>query len=200
MNDMIKNNELITFENGELKLEVKVSHDDNTVWLTLDQMSELFDKNKSTISRHISNIFKEGELDEISSVAKIATQLKRYDPRTKKDRIANVIVNYYNLDVIISVGYRVKSKNGILFRKWANNILREYLLKGYVINDRHFHDVEYITRMWDQYKDAGGKLPTHDAMLEFLKAYQRGFKILDDYDHHCLEVPEGQKDVNMMNE
>ena len=105
MNDMIKNNELITFENGELKLEVKVSHDDNTVWLTLDQLSELFDKNKSTISRHISNIFKEGELDEISSVAKIATQLKRYDPRTKKDRIANVIVNYYNLDVIILITY-----------------------------------------------------------------------------------------------
>lgn len=195
MNDMIKNNELITFENGELKLEVKVSHDDNTVWLTLDQMSELFDKNKSTISRHISNIFKEGELDEISSVAKIATQLKRYDPRTKKDRIANVIVNYYNSDVIISVGYRVKSKNGILFRKWANNILREYLLKGYVVNDRHFQDIEYITRILAQYKDADGKLPTSDAMLEFLKAYQRGFKILDVYDHHCLEVPEGQKDV-----
>lgn len=195
MNDMIKNNELITFENGELKLEVKVSHDDNTVWLTLDQMSELFDKNKSTISRHISNIFKEGELDEISSVAKNATQLKRYDPRTKKDRIANVIVNYYNLDVIISVGYRVKSKNGILFRKWANNILREYLLKGYVVNDRHFQDIEYITRILAQYKDADGKLPTSDAMLEFLKAYQRGFKILDDYDHHCLEVPGGQKDV-----
>ena len=195
MNDMIKNNELITFENGELKLEVKVSHDDNTVWLTLDQMSELFDKYKSTISRHISNIFKEGELDGISSVAKNATQLKRYDPRTKKDRIANVIVNYYNLDVIISVGYRVKSKNGILFRKWANNILGEYLLKGYVVNDRHFQDIEYITRILAQYKDADGKLPTSDAMLEFLKAYQRGFKILDVYDHHCLEVPEGQKDV-----
>lgn len=81
---MIQNNELITFENGELKLEVKVGHVDNTVWLTLDQMSELFDKNKSTISRHISNIFKEGELDEMSSVVKNATQLKRYDPRTKK--------------------------------------------------------------------------------------------------------------------
>lgn len=195
MVDMIKNNELITFENGELKLEVKVSHADNTVWLTLDQMSELFDKNKSTISRHISNIFKEGELDEISSVAKNATQLKRYDPRTKKDRIANVIVNYYNLDVIISVGYRVKSKNGILFRKWANNILREYLLKGYVINDKHFQDIEYVTKVLDQYKEAGGKLPTSDAMLEFLKAYQRGFKILDDYDHHTLEVPKGQKDA-----
>ena len=80
------------------------------------------------------------------------------------------------LKKIISVGYRVKSKNGILFRKWANNILREYLLKGYVINDRHFHDVEYITRMLDQYKDAGGKLPTNDAMLEFLKLIKEGLK------------------------
>lgn len=69
------------------------------------------------------------------------------------------------------MGYRVKSKNGILFRKWANNILREYLLKGYVINDRHFQDIEYITRILAQYKDVGGKLPTNDAMLEFLKAY-----------------------------
>lgn len=151
--------------------------------------------NKSTISRHISNIFKEGELDEMSSIAKIATQLKRYDSRTKKDRIANVMVNYYNFDVIISVGYRVKSKNGILFRKWANNILKEYLLKGYVINDNHFQDIGYITNMLEQYRKAGGELPTSDAMLEFLKAYQRGFKILDDYDHHSLSVPKGQKDV-----
>ena len=71
------------------------------------------------------------------------------------------------------MGYRVKSKNGILFRKWANNILREYLLKGYVINDRHFHDVEYITRILAQYKDASGKLPTSDAMLEFFKSLSK---------------------------
>ena len=158
-------------------------------------MSELFGKNKSTISRHISNIFDEGELDEASSVAKNATQLKRYDPRTGKDRIATVNVNYYNLDVIISVGYRVKSKQGILFRKWANNILKDYLLKGYVMNERHFQDIDYVTNILDKYKLAGGRLPTSDAMLEFLKAYQRGFKILDDYDHHCLEVPQGQKDL-----
>lgn len=68
-------------------------------------------------------------------------------------------------------------------------------MKGYVVNDKHFQDIEYVTKMLDQYKLAGGKLPTSDAMLEFLKAYQRGFKILDDYDHHCLEVPEGQKDI-----
>lgn len=81
------------------------------------------------------------------------------------------------MNVIISLGYRVKSKISILFRKWANNILREYLLKGYVINDKHFQDIEYVTKMLDQYKEAGGKLPTSDAMLDFLKAYQRGFQI-----------------------
>jgi hypothetical protein len=99
MVDIIEKNEIVQFKDGDFVLDVKVSHADNTVWLTLDQMSKLFDKNKSTNFRHISNIFKEGELDEISSVAKNATQLKRYDHRTKKDRIANVIVNYYNLDV-----------------------------------------------------------------------------------------------------
>lgn len=103
-------------------------------------------------------------------------------------------IEYYNLDMIISLGYRVKSKRGVLFRKWANSILKRYLLKGYVVNERHFQDIDYVTKMLDQYRNAGGKLPSSDSMLEFLKAYQRGFKILDDYDHHQLEVPVGQKD------
>lgn len=109
------NNEIIKFVNGDLELDVNISPNKNTVWLTVDQLCTLFNKNKSTISRHIKNIFNEGELDEISSVAKSATQLKRNDPRTRKDRISNVEINYYNLDVIISVGYRVKSRNGITF-------------------------------------------------------------------------------------
>lgn len=194
MIDLIEKNEVVQFKDGNFVLDVNVSSNGETVWLTLDQISRLFNKNKSTISRHISNIFVEEELDEKSSVAKNATQLKRYDPRTKKDRIATVDVNYYNLDVIISVGYRVKSKQGVLFRKWANSILKRYLLKGYVVNERHFQDIDYVTKMLDQYRNAGGKLPSSDSMLEFLKAYQRGFKILDDYDHHQLEIPVGQKD------
>lgn len=194
MIDLIEKNEVVQFKDGSFVLDVNVSSNGETVWLTLDQISRLFNKNKSTISRHISNIFVEEELDEKSSVAKNATQLKRYDPRTKKDRIATVDVNYYNLDVIISVGYRVKSKQGVLFRKWANSILKRYLLKGYVVNERHFQDIDYVTKMLDQYRNAGGKLPSSDSMLEFLKAYQRGFKILDDYDHHQLEIPVGQKD------
>ena len=195
MIDLIEKNEVVQFKDGSFVLDVNVSSNGETVWLTLDQMSRLFNKNKSTISRHISNIFVEEELDEKSSVAKNATQLKRYDPRTKKDMIATVDINYYNLDVIISVGYRVKSKQGVLFRKWANSILKRYLLKGYVVNERHFQDIDYVTKMLDQYRNAGGKLPSSNSMLEFLKAYQRGFKILDDYDHHQLEIPVGQKDT-----
>ena len=198
MIDLIEKNEVVQFKDGSFVLDVNVSSNGETVWLTLDQMSRLFNKNKSTISRHISNIFIEEELDEKSSVAKNATQLKRYDPRTKKDRIATVDVNYYNLDVIISVGYRVKSKQGVLFRKWANSILKRYLLKGYVVNERHFQNIDYVTKMLDQYRNAGGKLPSSNSMLEFLKAYQRGFKILDDYDHHQLEIPVGQKDIYVL--
>ena len=198
MVDLIEKNEVVQFKDGSFVLDVNVSSNGETVWLTLDQMSRLFNKNKSTISRHISNIFVEEELDEKSSVAKNATQLKRYDPRTKKDRIATVDINYYNLDVIISVGYRVKSKQGVLFRKWANSILKRYLLKGYVVNERHFQDIDYVTKMLDQYRNAGGKLPSSNSMLEFLKAYQKGFKILDDYDHHQLEIPVGQKDTYVL--
>ena len=102
---------------------------------------------------------------------------------------------YYCLDVILAIGYRTNSSRGILFRKWANNILKDYLLKGYVINDRHYNDINYITRILNEYKIAGGSLPTGDSMLKFLTAYQRGFKILDDYDHHSLASPKGEKDI-----
>lgn len=187
MDDTVERNEIVQFKDGDFVLDVNVFPDSETVWLNQKQIASLFGIDRTVVTRHIKNIFKSGELDENSMCANFA--------HMGKLGVQEYNVKYYNLDVILAVGYRTNSAKGILFRKWANNILREYLLKGYVINDRHFQDVEYITRMLDQYKDAGGKLPTSDAMLEFLKAYQRGFKILDDYDHHCLEVPEGQKDV-----
>ncbi len=130
------NNEIIKFVNGDLQLDVGISPEQNTVWLTADQICQLFDKNKSTISRHIKNIFSEGELDENSSVAKNATQLNQFDPRTGKNRLSTVTINYYNLDVIISVGYRVKSQNGVIFRKWATSILKDYMMKGYAVNEK----------------------------------------------------------------
>lgn len=187
MVDIIERNEIVQFKDGDFVLDVNVSPDSETVWLNQKQIASLFGIDRTVVGRHIRNIFKSGELDENSMCANFA--------HMGKLSVQEYNVKYYNLDVILAVGYRTNSTKGILFRKWANNILREYLLKGYVVNDRRFQDIEYVTKMLDQYKKAGGKLPTSDAMLEFLKAYQRGFKILDDYDHHTLEVPEGQKDV-----
>lgn len=117
-------NEIIIFENQEIKLEVNMK--DDTVWLSLEQISKLFDRDKSVISRHIKNSLIE-ECDN-SVVAKFAT--------VQKEGIREVTreIEYYNLDIIISVGYRVKSKNGIIFRKWANKILKDYMLKSYAIN------------------------------------------------------------------
>ena len=128
--------ELIKYVNSNFELDVRISPKENTIWLTLDEMSELFTRDKSVISRHINNIFNDGELDEAGCVAFFATELNKYDPRTGKDRKTIVSIKYYNLDVIISVGYRVNSIVGIQFRKWANSILSEYLLKGYAIDSK----------------------------------------------------------------
>lgn len=187
MNDIVERNEIVQFKDGDFVLDVNVSPDNETVWLNQKQIASLFGIDRSVVTRHIKNIFKSGELDENSMCANFA--------HMGKLGVQEYNVKYYNLDVILAVGYRTNSSKGILFRKWANNILKQYLLKGYVINDRHFQDIEYVTKMLEQYKEAASQLPTSASILKFLKAYQRGFKILDDYDHHTLEVPEGQKDV-----
>ena len=123
MNNKDNNYELIKFEDGNFSLDVKVSPNEDTVWLNAQEIAMLFERDYKTILKHINNILKE-ELD-YSVVAKFATTAK--DGKTYN-------VDYYNLDMIISVGYRVKSKRGIIFRKWANSILKQYLLNGYVIN------------------------------------------------------------------
>lgn len=166
MIDLIEKNEVVQFKDDNFVLDVNVSSNGETVWLNREQLSLLFDRDIKTIGKHINNALKE-ELDS-STVAKFATVKKEGDRQVTRD------IEYYNLDMIISIGYRVKSKRGVLFRKWANGILKKYLIKGYVVNDCHFQDTD------------------------FLKAYQRGFKILDDYDHHQLEVPQGQKDTYVL--
>lgn len=121
------NNEVVVFKDNEIELNVSLSTEENTVWLSLDAMSKLFEKNKSTILRHIKNIFNEGELQQKAVVANFAT--------TASDG-KNYNVTYYNLDVIISVGYRVKSRRGIIFRQWANKVLKQYLVQGYAVNEK----------------------------------------------------------------
>ena len=121
--------ELIIYqtEDGLTKIDVRMENE--TVWLSLDQMSELFQRDKSTISRHIKNVFQEGELTEDATVANFATV------QSEGNRQVTRNITYFNLDVIISVGYRVKSLRGTQFRIWASSVLREYLIKGFAMND-----------------------------------------------------------------
>lgn len=177
----MNNTDLVAFHDGSLDLDVAVSSSENTVWLSLDQMSSLFEKDKSTISRHVRNIFSEGELEEEAVVAKYATTAT--DGKTYQ-------VTYYNLDVVISVGYRVKSKRGIAFRKWATGVLNEYMLKGYAENCNRLKSLGKTIELQS-------RIIAHMAEIEeeeissVVNQYTKALELLDDYDHQCLRKPKG---------
>ena len=173
-------NEIILFENQNVKLEVNMK--DETVWLSLDQMAKLFGRDKSVIYRHIKNAMEE-ELDD-SVVANFATTAK--DGKTYQ-------VDYYNLDMIISVGYRVKSQNGIIFRKWASQILKDYMIKGYAVNQKRLEYLEKTVKLIDIANRIDGKLNNGDAreILKVIGNYSKALDLLDDYDHKTLLKPKG---------
>ena len=177
-----KKNEIILFENQGLKLEVNLK--DETVWLTQAQMEELFDVKHATISEHIANIFKEGELDEKTSVG-----ISDKSTGGRKSKI-------YNLDVIISVGYRVKSKNGVIFRKWATRILKDYMLKGYAVNQRRLEYLEKTVKLIDIANRMDERLENNDAkeILKVIGEYSKALDLLDDYDHKTLKKIAGSID------
>lgn len=179
------NNDIVIFKNGELELEVSVSEDRNTVWLSLDQMAELFSRDKSTISRHIRNLFNEGELDKNSVVAKFATTAS--DGKTYQ-------VDYFNLDVIISVGYRVKSKRGVQFRIWATSILKNYMLKGYAINQKRLEALDRTVKIQSRIIASTLELDEKEV-LNVVEAYADALTMLDDYDHGCLVKPSGKDTI-----
>lgn len=145
----MKENEIILFENQCVKLEVNLK--DETVWLIQTQMAELFGKDRSVITRHIHNVFKEKELEEKNNVQKM------HFANSDKP------ITLYNLDVIISVGYHVKSKNGILFRKWANKILKDYMLKGYTVNQKRLEYLEKTIKLIDIANRIDERLEDNDA-------------------------------------
>ncbi len=182
---MERKNELIIYqsENSDIKLEVELK--DGMVWLTRNQIADLFGRDVKTIGKHINNALKEELEDEIGCVAKFATQLKRYDPRTGKDRVANVMVSYYNLDMILSVGYRVKSREGIVFRKWASQVLQDYILNGFALNSRRLEELKatvQIMRRNDELLDS-------KQVLDVVESYTNALDLLDDYDHQRIEKP-----------
>ena len=176
-------NEIVLFKNQNVKLEVNMK--DETVWLNANQMAELFGRDYKTIRKHINNILKE-ELDN-STVANFAT--------TAKDG-KNYQVDYYNLDMIISVGYRVKSKNGIIFRKWATKILKDYMIKGYAVNQKRLEYLEKTVKLIDIAGRIDTELKGNEAqeIIKVINNYSNALDLLDDYDHKRIIKPNGTKD------
>ncbi len=177
-----RKNEIILFENQGVKLEVNLK--DETVWLTQAQMSALFNVKQATLSEHINNIFKEGELEERTSIG-----ISDKSSGGRKSKI-------YNLDVIISVGYRVKSKNGVIFRKWANNVLKDYMLRGYAVNQKRLEYLEKTVKLIDIANRMDERLEGNDAkeILRVIGDYSKALNLLDDYDHRTLEKVKGNID------
>jgi len=170
-------NEIILFENNGIKLEVNIK--DETVWLTQNQMSKLFGKSKSTINEHIKNIYKSEELVENETLTKFGNS-----------EFSDKPTNYYNLDMIISVGYRVNSKQGIAFRKWANKILKEYLLKGYAINEERLKYLEKTVKLIDIASRNTSSKEVGD-IVKVINNYSTSLGLLDDYDHRTLKKVKG---------
>ena len=181
-------NEIILFENQNVKLEVNVK--DETVWLSLEQLATLFNRDRTVIKRHINNIFKEDELKENEVCAKFA-HTTAHGALTDKTQTRNI--EYYNLDMIISIGYRVKSQNGIIFRKWANKILKDYLIKGYAINQERLDYLEKTVKLIDIANRTNENSENVDAkeILKVIATYSKALDLLDDYDHRNLLKPKG---------
>ncbi len=177
-------NKIVLFENQNIKLEVNLK--DDTVWLSLDQMSDLFGRDKSVISRHIKNVNEE-ELKGESTVAKFATVQKEGKRTVTRE------IEYYNLDMIISVGYRVKSKQGVTFRKWANSVLKDYMVKGYVINKQRLEYLEKTVKLIDI---AGRVDEESKEIIKVINEYSKALNLLDDYDHENITKPRGSKSTN----
>ena len=182
---MAKENEIVLFETEDEKVRLTVPIQEDTVWLTQAQMTELFDTSKQNVSLHINNCFKEGELDKGAVVKDFLT--------TASDG-KNYKTKYYNLDVIISVGYRVKSQRGIEFRRWANKVLKDYIIKGYAINDKRLEVLQKTVEI--QAKMLATAIEgDSDEVLKAVNLYTQALTLLDQYDHQSLEKPEGNKPI-----
>lgn len=183
--EMAENDQLVLFESSDGEVALEVASDRETVWLNQQQMSELFATTKQNISLHINNCFKEGELERNSVIKEFLTTAK--DGKTYKTK-------YYNLDVIISVGYRVKSKRGVEFRKWATDVLRRYIVEGRAENDRRLAQLSQAVQIMDR---IAGDIDAAQV-LEVVKSYAKALDLLDDYDHQEIERPKGMSSIYIL--
>jgi len=189
---MSDKNQIVIYKSADGNAQLEVKLEEETVWLTLNQIAELFDRDKSVVSRHINAVYKEGELDREATVAKYATV------QTEGERTIARDLAHFNLDVIISVGYRVKSQRGTQFRIWANKILKEYLVKGFSINEKRLKEkveqleelkkvVQLQDKVISKYELEGGEAA---GLIKVITDYALALDILDDYDHQRLKLPE----------
>ena len=177
--------EIIIYKSSNGETQIDVQFEGETFWLNLNQISKLYNKDKSVISRHLKNIFDEGELDRMATVANFATV------QTESNRKVSRVIEYYNLDAILSVGYRVNSKQGTQFRQWATQRLRDYLIKGYALNEKRLErknkeiqilqdGIRILSRVIEEKTN-------DDHSYEWLHQFNLGLKLLDDYDHESLD-------------
>lgn len=169
--------EIVIFETEDKLISLPVSVEDETVWLSANQMSVLFDRDEKTIRKHINNVFLEEEVEKSNN--------------TQKMRVDGVkqLVPFYTLDVIISVGYRVKSKRGVEFRRWANSVLKQYILKGYAVNDNRIKQLGEVIRIM---KRTENELDSKQV-LSVIEKYSNALDLLDSYDHQNMTRPEGNR-------
>ncbi len=177
------NNKIIIYQTADGQTSIDVKLDNDTVWLSQAQMSDLFQKDQSVIARHISNVFKEGELEEKSNMQILHNTFSKYKP-----------TKIYSLDVIISVGYRVKSQRGTQFRIWANKVLKEYLVKGYAVNkaltEQRYTELKQLVNVLGRTVKTQEALTSNDALslIEVVSDYTYALDTLDKYDYQQLAV------------
>lgn len=188
---MMENNQIIIYQTPDGQTSIDVTLDQDTVWLDQQQLSELFQTDRTSITKHIKNIYKLSELDEEATCAKIA------QVQTEGNRQITRKVTRYNLDVIISVGYRINSIRGTQFRIWANKVLKEYLIKGYALNEKRLNEesqqlaaLKRTVRLMGNVLDTAQQLSSDEAsgLLKVITDYTYALDVLDKYDHRSLTI------------
>lgn len=172
-------NQIVLFESNDREVTIPVNLDSQTVWLTQAQMAQLFDRSIGVVSRHIKNVFAEGELEQKSNLHILQ--------KCSSDRPTTL----YSLDVIISVGYRVKSQRGVEFRRWATNVLHGYIIQGHVENERRLEQLGTVAQIIERLpEDLGSR-----EILDIVESYIDVFKLLDEYDRESIDRPKGQTGI-----
>ena len=181
-------NNIVIFESEDKSVCISVKMTDDSVWLNRNQIAELFGRDVKTIGKHINNTLKEELSEDDSTVAKFATVQLEGDREVTRD------IEYYNLDVIISVGYRVKSKRGIEFRKWANRVLKDYIIKGYAVNNNRINQIGEVIRIMKRTQE---QLDSKQV-LSVIERYTTALDLLDSYDHQNMTRPKGSEAVYVL--